>query len=338
MSDDKEKLPPRLVDVVRYPALPETEKGLFGKLIKFAGTGTTINPRLLLSVSALYIALFILFFVGMWDVAKGRGGPTIPCIGMVIVFVIVGLVVLSAPSRGSVIKKFLESNPDPETAEFAEQLLKYYPMAEPWKGQMLLSKFLWQRGRFAEVVRIRRRSTDVPLDPLTEYFEPQVLREWDTTFAQVESAGADVEPTVGHSPTPSRAAISAIPGMVIALLFCEFMRRNKGWSPACYVIPLVILAFQFHLFRRRAEWFIVPGGIVFRETRPFRTEAHIGLLTPDQAILSIYERGKNRWHAQLAMSDGLISKKCTRREADLLIRAWCSPLSPPSIEQLSDLR
>jgi hypothetical protein len=93
----------------------------------------------------------------------------------------------------------------------------------------------------------------------------------------------------------------------------------------------------FGAWRSTDQWLLVPGGVIRRSAKSRSSQWNLHLFTRTQAILLITD--SRRSNRQVCVADGQQSATAsvTPAEAELLLRAWLSPLPPPRIEQLGDL-
>jgi hypothetical protein len=90
-------------------------------------------------------------------------------------------------------------------------------------------------------------------------------------------------------------------------------------------------------WRFNNQWLLVPGGIVRRSAKSRSSQWKVHLFTRRNAVLLITE--SRRSNRQICVADATESAttNVTVAEAQLLLRAWLSPLPPPTADQLSDL-
>ena len=83
---------------------------------------------------------------------------------------------------------------------------------------------------------------------------------------------------------------------------------------------------------------MVPGGLIIRKAGLLDRRWKVHLLEPANSILLVFQAGRRQWIACAATEDFFDRVVMTKREADFLLRAWLSPLSPPPVEKLTDLQ
>lgn len=239
------------------------------------------------------------------------------------------------------LQKWQTESHDEPTRTHVESLIRI-GIGRPGRPLEPLADWLLSKRRFGEVIRIHFGAADECGPPLTEHFEPLLLKEGDPTFATVESMNMDVE-------------VSGL--LAIKRKFHEFLSRGENtliFISICLMcsgysivgggtkgILVMIVAGVFGMIcfcsSRAGQWLLVPGGLLIRSQPWFSDRSQLELLTPNEAVLVFYIRRDVTW-VLVAGSNRRFRKCVTRREADLLVRAWCSPLSPPSIELLTDLQ
>ena len=81
----------------------------------------------------------------------------------------------------------------------------------------------------------------------------------------------------------------------------------------------------------------MPGGLIVRATRPWRPAAHVHLYNRRDSALIVQQLFRDKW--LLCVADGEASGRTalTKKEAEVTLRAWLSPLPPPPVERLTDL-
>jgi hypothetical protein len=232
--------------------------------------------------------------------------------------------------------------------ESAEQNAKAMLSADPRMpldiGLDIFAQTLLADGHHSEVVRYCSVASGTVGAPITTPFEPQLLDERDVTFRNVELIDVDHPepvPKLNWRKLMDRRRWPPYAKLIWMLLIFEWVRRWMGasWEFAVYVFFVAGFSIVMRLrFLDRSHWLVVPGGLVIREAGVWGKGSELVLLTPKDTVLAVGESSPDRWQVCAARFGSSFKKEFTRREADLLIRVWCSPLSPPSIEQLSDLQ
>lgn len=90
-------------------------------------------------------------------------------------------------------------------------------------------------------------------------------------------------------------------------------------------------------FGSRKQLLAVPGGLCHRRIRRGSDDWNIHLFTRESSVACIYQSGARQW--MIVVADEQEHAKCagTRKEVEFALRAWLSPLDPPTIDQLKEL-
>lgn len=190
--------------------------------------------------------------------------------------------------------------------------------------------------------------------PLEMPFEPLALEEGSVAFQQLwasddpdrklprEIADPRVRPLM---PLAVRVNFRRLERPLIwALILLVALRRiwvsvSVDWPLLSFVAAVIIFSLWCVATAARDSTLLVPGAIVIRQPNPRRRgENSIRLFTRENCLLAVVFRGKNRWNWHVCDSTGgHATDDCSSAEAELLLRAWFSPLAPPSVDRLGDL-
>lgn len=85
------------------------------------------------------------------------------------------------------------------------------------------------------------------------------------------------------------------------------------------------------------EWLIVPGGLLLRKKSKNATQSDLELFTPKSATLVAVQSRRESWTVFVVEESRNQTLTITTQETELLLRAWLSPIPPPSVEKLIDL-
>ena len=83
---------------------------------------------------------------------------------------------------------------------------------------------------------------------------------------------------------------------------------------------------------------MVPAGIVLRKGKWLKRRWALHLFDRRESILLMYKLYRRQWVLVVADREACESVMGTKQELEAVLRAWLSPLAPPTLEQLSDLR
>ncbi len=220
-----------------------------------------------------------------------------------------------------------------------------------------LARALAANSRFGQVLRLCPTKNATPLKPFDIVFEAQSLDQTGETFRHLEETGGD---DLGDAANETAEAITddstwlkikrnvtlrggwimtglfLINALVHAWLSYEQGRITSNlilWT-AFFLLTLFGATGATH---SRKQWFAVPGGLIVRKAG-FRDRGwKVHLLEPADSVLVIFQASRRHWIACAATEDFFDRVVMTKREADFLLRAWLSPLSPPPVEKLTDL-
>ncbi len=107
------------------------------------------------------------------------------------------------------------------------------------------------------------------------------------------------------------------------------------------LIALVVVAFigtENSIRISQRELFIVPGGLLVRRARRWSQRWEVTVFACSASVMVCREPPtRAAWRVAVATRDCAEVFPATEREVSLLLRAWTSPLEPPSIDRLGDL-
>lgn len=199
--------------------------------------------------------------------------------------------------------------------------------------------------------------------PLDVSFTPVSLDESDAQFVQLVEATTEQEenPTRGTAALRITAAEASIgrrvrrrmrlvwiwPCLIAALLQIASQvigsyQRQSRIASLLLLIATFFLALNF--FATSAfpaavplKHFIVPGGLLLRRKAKGTTKSDLELLSPKTAILVAVQTRKQAWTVFITDGNRNEPLLLTALETEMLLRAWLSPIPPPSVDKLIDL-
>jgi len=191
-------------------------------------------------------------------------------------------------------------------------------------------------------------------DALTIPFEPVPLDEADAAMRVINSGR---EHNVDHTAAPHSDACSQwgrirrnvrlrglLPVMLVLLGFVGQSAAaiaegqiTVSLLMAGAVVAVMVFAGTQQGWLVRRQWFVVPGGLVVRRASWRRARWTPVLFQRTDAILSVAWMSRRVWLIAVANAHDHAAFFGTACEAAFVLRAWISPLPPPSPEQLSDL-
>lgn len=225
-----------------------------------------------------------------------------------------------------------------------------------------LVQTLAQRGRKNISCRVFHESKSAELFPLVVTFEPIPLDESAPAFCALEAAesfelsqahSSDIVgesmPRARNAPSRLRRAV-ALGGGWFSVLSCGpllLMGAVDSYRSGTLDWKLVLFGWVFvagisgiggaGAWRSRQQWLLVPGGIVVRSPGRSGPGWRLHLFERRTGVLMVHQARGPLWMADVADGETHRRVGITEREANLLLRAWLSPLAPPPVERLSDL-
>ncbi len=223
------------------------------------------------------------------------------------------------------------------------------------------AKTLVAEGCLGTAIRIAPVDQATGIDPIAVPFEPRRFDE----LAEVDSAEPSQTKTEtdndGEARDRERAASPAtVPRgirrnlmlkggwvVLVVLGFNWVARAIESWqrrtiTPFFMFMTVVLLALLLlpagqNLITGR-QWLAVPAGIVLRKGKWLKRRWDLHLFGRGGSVLVVYKLYRRQWVLVVANRDACESTLGTKQELDAVLRAWLSPLAPPTLEQLSDLR
>lgn len=302
-------------------------------------------PRVVAAV-AISLTLVWLVTAAMQPLGWQRALPTWLSPGILIVL---GYLILFALVRGLMNRQLRRQ---------IEQLVQRSDRTEFAVRQVLAAT----RGRHAATVvrtltlQLARRGwieptllvSDKPLavEPVFAHpFEPAPLDETDAAALQLlgVTTNDDAHSDAQTNRMLARFARTWRTGEGVSLTVVALLFLNSAWvawqagrpGPAFYLWLAILVMSLGRLFTGHSgsRALVLPAGLAVatQETPPWRVHAS------GYSLLGLYRIAGGRW--MWASSDGynVDSAFCTEREATLLIRAWQSPLEPPTAEEVTAL-
>ena len=197
-------------------------------------------------------------------------------------------------------------------------------------------------------VRIGPTESLSPLEPIPYAFEPrraEDIADLDE-IAPIEAEDTNAKRPATRLPRGVRRNLMLKGGWLLcfALLFNWVIAliesiEHQRIETRLYFWTLGMLFFAFLPAGRswRAQFVVMPGALLLRESGWFERGWRLTLFRRSASCALLYPMWKKQWY--LVLSDGEQCKAVLglRAELELALRAWLSPLEPPSVERLSDL-
>ncbi len=321
--------------------------------------------RLRLIPSLIYIGVFISAYV-LADLLS-----TILVIPSQLVFFgIIGLALLAVfvvhlrvatPWAVRRLGEQLAHRPDTSPRELLDHLIKRERRSEDTTILPIALKLLVERGHVSQAFRLwKHKPAPAVVEPLTHPFEPRLIDETDVGFVALAHATEKALSDASEVGSSADDDIRRIP---------RFMRRNILLNGG-YLFLLVALLwivrdtillirtgeFSFRLLFScialaallwlpvsggaisREQWLVLPGGLLRRTPTKRSNESDLYIFNARRSLLLAIQTPYKAW--RLLLSDGEESDwfDATKVEMDIICRAWCSPIKPPTVEQLSDFK
>lgn len=202
------------------------------------------------------------------------------------------------------------------------------------------------RGQGDTTLRICRANELVLLKPLEYPFEPQPLNEAHSALIRQQSADKESAAPTGAAAALVRNIRLGGGWFLLVIVGVDFVwalakavaQRTPTWHMFVFLVALLLLALMPPNAIRPHGWFVVPGGVVLRKSGWRQRHWELTLLERSRSVLCVSHWSRNIWSATIADATTSFSRHLTKAEAEFLLRAWLSPLPPPPLEQLADLR
>ncbi|MBU0718165.1 MAG: hypothetical protein KJ749_07960 [Planctomycetes bacterium] len=197
------------------------------------------------------------------------------------------------------------------------------------------------------------------IDPIPVNFEARPLDEADESVIALEEAVDDLqdsdeaepESTATRAPLARRARRNfALGGGCLSTGIYSMMILMGLWDSTANgrIAPMLIVGIgwmMLHLFMAGglgsvfgyAQWFVVPGGVLVRDTGRRAKDVCLHVYDRRESALIVHRMRAGSCAVLVADADSHHRTTITRHEATLLLRAWLSPVPPPPVEQLTDL-
>lgn len=227
-----------------------------------------------------------------------------------------------------------------------------------------------RRGVFGAVVTLYRETEPVLIAPLQVPFEPIALDESLRAFREIADAAADSPNPSGAAAlhqlaTAGRPASSASESTASesGARFRRRLRMGQAWIAPILAVTMLIGVSRY-VRTGQFEWgtvvfatlfiisvatliapigvttpyFLVNGGLVRRKAPFFAARCELHLFRREESVLIVAHQAKWRWFWMVFDKTRHASQLGTRDEAIMLLCAWLSPLPPPDVTRMDDLK
>jgi hypothetical protein len=256
-------------------------------------------------------------------------------------------------------RDIVRDKPNQDIGAQAQAIIEATRYAAPQLALEELARLRAQRRHAPHVLIANTKPVELPT-PLAVPIEPVPLNEAEAAFDHLELAAAS-GPDSADTARPRAPARTASPaarhilrrvrlmGGWITVIILSAVLLHAAWnayahpqmlrrdirSPWVWVAGLAFLAAIWLILSRRRQWFLVAGGIIVRRPAGYTWNIHVF----DRARSDLYILRDRRRLFHLIVTDGAAfeSHRITPNEVSAVLRAWCSPLTPPPPDRLSDL-
>jgi hypothetical protein len=207
-------------------------------------------------------------------------------------------------------------------------------------------------GKVGHVIRFCSPDRLFPVAPVTVPFEPRLLE--DTIAEDFDSSEGKGTSQAGQAVGPARfspeRARSRWTRLIIPIGAACLMLWGSiqsviasGTVPRFPVLTLVVVGAMLGLawWGRRfpnPQVFLVPGGLVVRRSPWYRRRWSLHVYDCRCSVLIARQLRNQVWRLRVGDSEAQEAIVATEVQTTQALRAWLSPLAPPTLEQLSDLR
>lgn len=209
-----------------------------------------------------------------------------------------------------------------------------------------------KRGDRGVAVRVRFENTSVSeIEPLTIEFEPLPLDGGDERFRQL--AGGEPFPSNEEESSQCSANTTRrlrreawrnrylLASFAFALLtgaIGAIFSRQFSWMTLYWLATILIVLFgPLRAAAVRGDSFLlVPGGLIWRRGRLFDARYRLHLFRAADSLLAVIPLA-GRWSFYLRDAEHETGTQIDDSEAEMLLRAWLSPLPPPDDRLLNEL-
>ena len=216
-----------------------------------------------------------------------------------------------------------------------------------------LVKRLHAQSVTGRCIRICHVDNQFLVEPLTLPFEPIPLDQAEAGFANlmeqpVQGIAVTAKPSTELTSKFNRNVLLAGGRLSVGLFgfiwlmhaIEALMKWRVTWPFIFWSLFFALMLFGFGgrgAWTWRRQWLLVPGGLFSRHAKIFKRNWQTHLFKASDSTLLLRNAHRNIWSACLFDGVSFSRAGMTQSEAQMLLRAWLSPLPTPTFEQLSDL-
>ncbi len=222
-----------------------------------------------------------------------------------------------------------------------------------------LATALVETGRMGETIVGYFKKEPAKVTPLLHYFEPRLLDESDEAFdamaVAVENEGTPSDVSAADSPARRKdklilrrigrrlksqgswffalyGSLQLIDGLVESIRSKTVTWRLGIWSVVVFIFVLRMCIGM----SEGSQALLIPGGLLWRRIGSSKAPVKLHVFDRRNAVLCAMEMKKGLYQVYVADATESLTMNSTKREIEMLLRAWMSPLAPPRVEELSD--
>ncbi len=249
----------------------------------------------------------------------------------------------------------IERGRDLATGELLVQAAGQIPSGAIVLHRQRLLPALVAQARIGQVVRFGPAARLTPVEPLAVDFEPKVIDESEPSFEEFESAvtatpepiddaKSETQPERESRLFKRRIRRRLLMGGLVMLLVIglqlvlaaidAYAKGRMTWRLMIFMAVIVVLLLtgsSTMQFRPGAQWMLAPASLIVwtaKRTRIYQAPCSLLFVIPLRRTVALLA---------VAGDSGVDAVNVTTKEAEIVLRAWLSPIPPPPIERLSDL-
>ncbi len=285
-----------------------------------------------------------------------------------IFFGIIGLFVLAAvviqtriSGLGKIrnLYRYVEKNPDVTPRSLLDYLIIHERRSEDSDVLAVATGILVEKGFSGLAYRLwKHKPRPRVVEPLTQTFEPRLVDETDAGFVAPANDASAQSFDDGHDRPANDDDIRQIPrsmrrnvllkgGYIFLFFALMWFMRDVVQFVRTGQLPFTLILSSFGIAGllwmpvsggtiSTEQWLVLPGGLLRRKPRKRSTQSDLYVFSARRSLLLAIQTPSKAW--EIHLSDGEESDwfAATTTEMDILLSAWCSPIKPPTVEQLSD--
>lgn len=321
-------------------------------LYRFNISGSVVAAALLLVlVSGAALSVTLWLFPGLPPFLQGAATvlPIIP------VFIVIAKLAMRSEVRR--VRAFLNDVKPRDPTEVMVYMTSEVKLGNDEGAFRLVTSHMLRNGFTGHVYRLWKKAKPRPFEPLSVPFEPIQIDESNIGFRQLVecdalTASVTEDATTSHSsnepilPPAVRRNIRLGGGyllvawLVVILGFGiieSISRRTPTFLLAMAAISLFTTVFVPARSNRDLgqQWLLLPGGLLRRSARR-KSAIQLDLFEAARCVMIAIQARDRNWTLHVSDGPNIGTLRVTPFELEGVLRAWCSPIPPPTVEQLSD--